>query len=38
MSLEDLVIVFLFILSVFFLYNKFKKNDDNCGNGNCDCK
>ena len=38
MPLENLLVALLFILSVFFLYNKLKKNNDNCGNGDCDCK
>ena len=36
-GIQKLILALLFILAVFFLYNKFKKNDDNCGNGNCDC-
>ena len=38
MTFEKLILAVLFILAVVFLYNKFKKNDDNCGNGDCDCK
>ena len=38
MNLENILVALLVILSILFLYNKFKKNDRNCDNGNCNCE
>ena len=37
MQIEEVIIIFLFILAVIYLYKKMKNTDDNCGNGSCKC-